>query len=114
MTRIAKRWWVAALIGAALAWMPAAHAVELSFYYPVAVGGPITKIIDGYAADFTKENPGITIKPIYAGTYQDTITKVLTALKSGEPPHLAVILSTDTFTMIDEDAVLAYHDIANT
>ncbi len=41
----------------------AAHAqTEVSFYYPVAVGGPITKIIDGYAADFEKENPGIKLK----------------------------------------------------
>ena len=39
---------------AALAQAP----VEVSFYYPVAVGGPITKIIDGFAADFEKENPG--------------------------------------------------------
>src|SRR5207247_8482029 len=37
-------------------------ATEISFYYPVAVGGPITKIIDGYAADFEKENPGISVK----------------------------------------------------
>ena len=37
---------------------------EVSFYYPVAVGGPITKIIDGYTADFEKENPGIKLKPI--------------------------------------------------
>ena len=29
-------------------------ATEITFYYPVAVGGPITKIIDGYAADFEK------------------------------------------------------------
>ncbi len=26
--------------------------VEVSFYYPVAVGGPITKLVDGFAADF--------------------------------------------------------------
>ena len=45
--------------------------VEITFYYPVAVGGPITKIIDGFAADFEKENPGIKVKPIYAGTYQE-------------------------------------------
>ncbi|MEA3070804.1 MAG: sn-glycerol 3-phosphate transport system substrate-binding protein, partial [Alphaproteobacteria bacterium] len=32
-------------------------ATEIIFYYPVAVGGPITKTIDGYAADFEKENP---------------------------------------------------------
>jgi sn-glycerol 3-phosphate transport system substrate-binding protein len=112
MTKIDRRWLAGMIAGAALAIAAPAEAVELSFYYPVAVGGPITKIIDGYAAEFTKANPDVTIKPVYAGTYQDTITKVLTALKSGEPPHLAVILSTDTFTLIDEDAVLAYDDIA--
>jgi sn-glycerol 3-phosphate transport system substrate-binding protein len=112
MKNTATGWGIGAALGALLALTPAAHAVELSFYYPVAVGGPITKIIDGYAADFTKENPDVTIKPVYAGTYQDTITKVLTALKSGEPPHLAVILSTDTFTLIDEDAVVAFDDVA--
>jgi sn-glycerol 3-phosphate transport system substrate-binding protein len=66
----------------------AQQPVDLSFYYPVAVGGPVTKIIDGLAADFQKENPGIRVKPIYAGTYQETIVKVLTALKSGEPPRV--------------------------
>ena len=50
--------------------------------FPVAVGGPITKIIDGYAADFQRENPGIKVTPIYAGTYQDTLTKAQTALKA--------------------------------
>jgi sn-glycerol 3-phosphate transport system substrate-binding protein len=86
--------------------------VELAFYYPVAVGGPVTKIIDGLAADFQKENPGIHVKPIYAGTYQETIVKVLTALKSGEPPQMSVLLSTDMFTLIDEDAILPFDDMA--
>ncbi len=105
-------WLLAAVAALAIGLSSAARAVELSFYYPVAVGGPITKIIDGYCADFTKANPDVTIKPVYAGTYQDTITKALTALKSGEPPNLAVILSTDTFSLIDEDAILPYEDIA--
>ena len=81
----------------------AQQPVELSFYYPVAVGGSVTKIIDSLAADFEKENPGIKVKPIYAGTYQETIVKVLTALKSGEPPQMSVLLSTDMFTLIAED-----------
>ena len=42
--------------------------VEVSFFYPVAVGGPITKIIDGMAADFEKENPGVKVRPIYSGS----------------------------------------------
>jgi sn-glycerol 3-phosphate transport system substrate-binding protein len=42
------------------------------FYYPVAVGGPIAKTIDGFAEGFMKENPGIKLTPIYAGTYQES------------------------------------------
>ncbi len=89
-----------------------ALAQELSFYYPIAVGGPITKLIDQLAAEFEKENPGIKIKPVYAGSYQDTITKTLTAMKGGEPPHLAILLSTDMFTLIDEDAIVPFDDVA--
>ncbi len=91
-----------------------AKDIVLSFYYPVAVGGPITKIIDGYAADFEKENPGIKINAIYAGTYQDTLTKALTAFKSGEPPDIAVLLSTDMFTLIDEDAIAPFDGLLKT
>ena len=93
---------------------PADGPVDLTFYYPVAVGGPVTKIIDGLAADFQKENPGIKVHPIYAGTYQETIVKVLTAQKSGEPPQMSVLLSTDMFTLIDEDAILSFDDLAAT
>ncbi|HKH33605.1 MAG TPA: extracellular solute-binding protein, partial [Beijerinckiaceae bacterium] len=81
-------------------------ATEASFFYPIAVGGPITKLIDAYAADFEKENPSIKVKPIYAGTYQETIVKALTAHKSGTPPVTSVLLSTDMFTLIDEDAIV--------
>ena len=91
-----------------------AVAQELSFYYPVAVGGPVTKIIDGLAADFEKQNPGIKVKPIYAGSYQDTITKALTAAKGGDAPTMAVILSTDMYTLIDEGVVVPFDDLAKT
>ena len=89
-----------------------AQTVEISFYYPVAVGGPITKLIDGLAADFAKENPTIKVTPIYAGTYQETIVKALTAHKAGAPPVTSVLLSTDMFTLIDEDAIIAFDELA--
>jgi sn-glycerol 3-phosphate transport system substrate-binding protein len=87
-------------------------ATEISFYYPIAVGGPITKIIDGYAADFQKENPGISVRPIYAGTYQETIVKALIANKSGNPPVTCILLSTDMFSLIDEDAIVPFDELA--
>ncbi len=100
-----------ATFGASLAAPAIAQAAtEVSFYFPVAVGGPITKLIDAYAADFAKDNPSIKVVPTYAGTYQETIVKVLTAHKSGTPPTLSVLLSTDMFTMIDEDAAVPFDD----
>lgn len=92
----------------------AAAQVEVPFYFPVAVGGPITKLIDQYAADFNKDNPSIKVQPIYAGSYQDTIVKALTAHKAGTPPVASVLLSTDTFTLIDEDAVVPIDNFIKT
>ena len=103
------RWMAAAFAAAGLAAMA---DTEVTFYYPVAVGGPITKIIDGYVEQFQKENPGITVKPVYSGTYQDSIVKALTAHKGGTPPTTAILLSTDMFTLIDEDAIVPFNELA--
>ncbi|MFX3632388.1 MAG: ABC transporter substrate-binding protein [Candidatus Pristimantibacillus sp.] len=80
-------------------------SVELSFYFPVAVGGPITSLIDKLAEDFHKENPAITIKPTYAGSYQDTMTKVVTAVQGGNSPDLAVLLSTELYSLLEMNAI---------
>ena len=91
----------------------AANPVEISFYYPVAVGGAVTKTIDSMVADFEKAHPDIKVKAIYAGTYQESIIKALTAFKGGTPPTLAVLLSTDLFTLIDENAILPIDSLAS-
>ena len=92
----------------------AQNPIEVQFYYPVAGGGPITKTIDGYAAEFNKAYPQYKIVPIYAGTYQETIVKALTAHKSGKAPATSVLLSTDMFTLIDEDAIAPIDDFIKT
>lgn len=89
-----------------------ASAVELQMYYPVAVGGPLTNIMDGLVAGFEKENPGITVKAIYSGNYDDTLTKAMTALRGGQPPQISVLLSADLYTLIDEDAIIPVEDLA--
>ena len=99
---------LAMLAGAAVA----QQATEITFYYPIAVGGPITKIVDGYTEQFSKEHPSIRVKPVYTGTYQESVVKALTAHKSGEPPTTAILLSTDMFTLIDEDAIVPWDELA--
>jgi sn-glycerol 3-phosphate transport system substrate-binding protein len=86
--------------------------VELTFYYPIAVGGPLNKVIDQFATDFEAENPGVKVKPIYAGTYQETLIKSMTAAKSGTPPTMAVLLSGDIFTLIGQGAIVPVTDLA--
>lgn len=103
----------AGLAGACLS-AAAVAKTDITFYFPVAVGGPITKTIDQYAADFNKENPDYNVIPVYSGTYQETIVKVITAHKSGKPPASAILLSTDTFTLADEDAIVPIDNFVKT
>jgi sn-glycerol 3-phosphate transport system substrate-binding protein len=114
MLKHARRW-LAGLSAAMIAAAAFAQApVEVPFFYPVAVSGPITKTVDGLAADFEKENAGIKLKPIYTGTYQDSMTKALTAVKGGEPPVTSILLSTDMYTLIDEDAIVPFDELVKT
>jgi len=107
-----RNWMAAGAVAATLnvaAW-PAA-AVDLQLYYPVAVGGPVTKIVDDMVDRFHKENPDIKVTAVYAGNYTDTMTKAMTAMKGGQPPQLSVLLSTDVFTLIDEKAIIPIDDV---
>jgi sn-glycerol 3-phosphate transport system substrate-binding protein len=104
----------AAILAVAAGGASAQAPVDVPFFYPVAVGGPITKIVDGFAADFEKENPGIKLHPIYSGSYQESIAKALTAVKSGDPPVTSILLSTDMYTLIDEDAIVPFDDMIKT
>ena len=91
-----------------------AAPVELTMYYPVAVGGPLTKIVDGLVADFMKANPDIKVNAIYAGNYNDARIKALAALKSGKPAQLSVMFSIDIYELIEQGAIVAFDDIVET
>ena len=90
-----------------------AAATELTMFYPVAVGGPLTKLVDSMVNEFQAEHPDIKIRAIYSGNYTDTMTKAMTALKGGNPPHLAVVLSTEIFTLMDNKAIIAFDDLVS-
>ena len=92
----------------------AAAEVDLQFFFPVAVGGKAANTIDGLTADYVAQTSGVKIDAVYAGSYQDTITKVLTAVKGGNPPQLSVILSVDMFTLIEEEAIVSIEELITT
>ena len=102
---------MAAALAALGTGLPSASAVDLTMYYPVAVGGPVTKIIDDMVQRFEKENADIKVTAVYAGNYTDTMTKAMTAMKGGQPPQVSVLLSTDVFTLLDENAIVPMDDL---
>ena len=108
--------WLSAFVMSALlaAVGPASAQTQLTFYYPIAVGGPLTKVIDGYARQFEQEHPGIKVNPIYAGNYDDARIKALAALKAGQSAPLSVLYSIDLYELIEQDVIVAWDDVATT
>jgi len=101
MTRLMKtRLLAAASIFASAAMLPAsASAVDLEFYFPVAVGGDAAGIIEGMTSAYMEENP-----------QKKKTTRAITAARGGNPPQLAILLSVDMFALIDEDIILPWDD----
>ncbi len=61
------------------------ETIDLTWYYPVNVGGEITEVIDSYAEDFNNEEieingKKVTVEPVYSGNYDESMTKVQTAV----------------------------------
>ena len=90
---------------------PAVAETELTMYYPIAVGGKLTEVVDGIVSDFEAANPDIKVNAIYSGNYDDTRVRALSALASGDPAQLAVMFSIDAYDLIEQDLVMAFDDI---
>jgi sn-glycerol 3-phosphate transport system substrate-binding protein len=85
----------------------AQKVTEINFYYPTAVGGPLTKIMDGYADKFNKANPDVKVTAVYAGGYTDIYKAIDTQVKGGgKGPDVAILLSTDLYSLIDNDYII--------
>jgi len=79
---------------------------SIEVYYPVAVDAPIAKILKRYVVVFEKDNPTISVKPVFSGGYGDTKTAVQTTIEGGgKAPAMAVLLATDLYDLINADYI---------
>ena len=102
---------LAGLMAATALAAPAVAQTQLTMYYPIAVGGPLTEVVDRIVADFEAENPDIKVNAIYSGNYDDTRVRALSALNSGEPAQLAVLFSIDAYDLIEQDIIAPFDEI---
>jgi sn-glycerol 3-phosphate transport system substrate-binding protein len=107
-----RKFFQGALAAAVLAGSSAIAAAQtnLTMYYPIAVGGPLTKVVDGMIEDFQKANPNIKVNAIYAGNYDDTRVRALSAIKSGQPAQLSVLFSIDIYELIEQGHIVPFDD----
>ncbi|MDR1903429.1 MAG: ABC transporter substrate-binding protein [Treponema sp.] len=117
-----KKLLVAVLLGTAFSFLSAGGSgeaqspgkMELTFFYPVNVGGPLTALIDKICTDFTRENPNIIVKPVYTGNYDDTVVKIQTAIQGRNPPDFFINLATQRFSMAASKAAIPLDDLIAT
>ena len=93
--------------------VPASFGADLEFYFPVGVNAPAVETIQALTDAWAAQNPQHTVKAVYAGNYEETTTKALTAAQAGSPPQVAVLLSIDIFTLIEEDVVIPFTEITD-
>jgi sn-glycerol 3-phosphate transport system substrate-binding protein len=101
---------IGALALVATVW-PAKADTKLTMYYPIAVGGPLTQVVDDMVAGFVAENPGISVNPIYAGNYDDARVRAISALQSGESAQLSVLFSIDVYELMEQDLIVPFDDL---
>jgi sn-glycerol 3-phosphate transport system substrate-binding protein len=98
-------------LGTATLRTEAQNVVEIDFFYPTAVGGPITQIIDEYAAQFNAANPDIKVNAVYAGGYDEIYKAIQTQISGGGTgPDVAIFLSVDLFSLIENDFIIPLTD----
>jgi sn-glycerol 3-phosphate transport system substrate-binding protein len=95
---------------AAPAILRAQSVQKLTFYFPIAVGGPLQAIVDSLCKDFQQEN-GIAVEAVYAGDYSQTLIKALAAIKAGTGPQFAVLLAAEMHSLQDQDILVSLDEI---
>lgn len=113
MLRSTKRMLAMGLTSLAIA-TTAQAKTELTMYYPVAVGGPLTDVVDGMINKFEEQHPDIKVNAIYSGNYNDTRVKALAAMNSGQPAQLSVLFSIDVHELMGIDAIVPFDSVVET
>lgn len=86
---------------------------EIDFYYPIAVGGPLESVIDGYIEDFNAEHDDVEVTPVYSGDYEQTLASVQSQAQAGNTPALTVLGSNERLTIHEAGVITPIGEIVD-
>lgn len=87
----------------------AAEKVEITWWH--AMSGARLKVVEAIVESFNATHPDIELKPLFTGTYAETLTKFIASYRAGTAPNLVQVYEVGTQTMIDSDAILPVYQI---
>ncbi len=95
----------AAMLGGMPLFASGQQQVKLAFMYPVGVSGDINRLVSTMIAGFNAVHSDIQVEAIYAGSYDNTEQKVMTALGVGDPPATWLPINSMLTTFLGMDAL---------
>jgi sn-glycerol 3-phosphate transport system substrate-binding protein len=84
--------------------------IRLQFFYPVHVAGPLATAIDSYVKAFNASNDNIEVEAVFTGNYFENMARAQAAIQAGQPPDVAILLSTDLYTLLNMDGIIPLDD----
>ena len=92
------------LVGTALA-----QPVTITFWH--AMSGSRLGVLESIIESFNATHPDFEVKPLFTGTYAETLTKYVAAYPSKTGPNIVQVYEVGTQTMIDSDAITPVYQI---
>jgi len=84
--------------------------VKITLWHAMG-GARYEAITKGIAEGFNRAYPNYTLEPLFTGSYAETLTKGIAAIRAGNPPHIVQVYEVGTQTMIDSGAIIPVTDM---
>jgi len=87
----------------------AQEKTQITFWH--AMSGARLKVVNALVDKFNATHPDIKVNPLFTGTYAETLTKFISAYRTGTAPNLVQVYEVGTQTMIDSGAILPVYKL---
>ncbi len=86
-----------------------AEPVTIQFWH--AMSASRMKAVDVILEGFHAAHPDIKIEPQFTGSYEETLSKAIAAVRSGDAPHIVQVYEVGTQTMLDSGAIVPLFEL---
>ncbi len=87
----------------------AADPIKIQFWH--AMSARRMKAMDVVLEGFHKAHPEIKVEPQFTGSYAETLSKAIAAVRAGEAPHIVQVWEVGTQTMLDSGAIVPLFEL---